>query len=164
MTGTQFDILQKCQDEDGINLSDKVFVFGNKLDMAGNPQLAKNNISALIHDAAEQYEIAKRDRIIFGSAEAYLEKARKLSQDDNNRGLRNISSILEKWQISDGISEFKSKMQNYYKNDRFEVLQKRAEKNIKDAVNFLTAILEKYLRSVVYGKIFCRLSKFEARF
>ena len=154
-------MLQKGRDEDGINLSDKVFVFSNKLDMAGNSQLAKDNISALVHDATEQYELAMKDR---SSAKAYLEKAGKLSQDDKNLGLRNISVTLEQRQMSNGIDELKSKIQDYYDNDRFEVLQKRAEKNINDAVKFLTAILEKYLRSVVYGKNFCRLSEFEARF
>ena len=137
-------MLQKGRDEDGISLSDKVFVFGNKLDMAGNSQLAKDNVSALVHDAAEQYEIAMNDRIICGSAKSYLEKAGILSQDDKNRGLRNISDTLEKWQMSDGIEELKAKMQHYYENDRFAVLQKRAEKNINDTVNFLTSILAKY--------------------
>lgn len=144
LTGTQLDMLQKGRDEDGISLSDKVFVFGNKLDMAGNVQLAKDNYAALVHDAVDKYSIAKRERIVCGSAKSYLESHGKLSQDDKIRGGRNISATLQSWGISDGIEDLKSKMQKYYDEDRFIVLKRRAEKNITDVKNFLTDILSKY--------------------
>ena len=144
LTGTQLDMLQKGRDEDEIVLSDKLFLFGNKLDMAGNIQLAKDNSAALIHDAVEKYAIAKRERVFYGSAKAYLESQGKLSQDDKARGLRNINATLASWGISDGIENLKSKLQIYYNEDRFIVLKKRAEKNISDTKNFLNVILSKY--------------------
>lgn len=144
LTGTQLDMLQKVRDEDGISLNEKVFVFGNKLDMAGNPQLAKDNIAALVHDAVDKYAIAKASRIICGSAKAYLERHGKLSQDDKARGIRDINATLDKWGISDGIDELKAKMQSYYNEDRFEILKRRAEKTISDIKTFLRSILAKY--------------------
>ena len=81
LTGTQLDMLKKGQDEDGITLSDKVFVFGNKLDMAGNARLAEDNKAALIHDSVSKYALAKKERVICGSAKAYLENIGKQSQD-----------------------------------------------------------------------------------
>ncbi len=43
----QLDMLRKVRDQDGVKLRDKTFVFGNKIDMAGNEQRAKGNDSAL---------------------------------------------------------------------------------------------------------------------
>ena len=144
LTGTQLDMLQKGRDDDGVTLADKVFVFGNKLDMAGNARLAQDNSAALIHDAADKYAIAQRNRIVCGSAKAYLERQNKLSQDDVKRGLRNISATLDGWGISDGIADIKAKMQYYYEHDRFEILKKRAEKNITDVKTFLLEVLSRY--------------------
>ncbi|MBQ6296728.1 MAG: dynamin family protein [Selenomonadaceae bacterium] len=144
LTGTQLDMLQKVRDEDGISLNEKVFVFGNKLDMAGNAQLAKDNVAALVHDAVDKYSIAKANRIICGSAKAYLERHGKLSQDDKARGIRDINATMDKWGISDGIDELKTKMQSYYNEDRFEILKRRAEKTIADIKSFLRSILAKY--------------------
>ena len=144
LTGPQLDMLQKGRDEDGISLSDKVFVFGNKLDIAGTPQMAKDNQSALIHDAVDQYKIVTKERVVCGSAKAYLEIQGKESRDDKARGSRNISATLEKLGITDGITELKTKMQHYYDNDRFDVLKKRAEKTISDAKQFLNGVLAKY--------------------
>ena len=144
LTGTQLDMLKKGQDEDGITLSDKVFVFGNKLDMAGNAQLAEDNRAALIHDAVTKYALAKKERVICGSAKAYLESLGKLSQDDLARGSRNAGGNLRNWNIPDGIEELKTKMQSYYDNERFEILTRRVENGIVKAKNFLDEILSKY--------------------
>ena len=144
LTGTQLDMLKKGQDEDGITLSDKVFVFGNKLDTAGNAQLAEDNRAALIHDAVDKYALAKKARVICGSAKAYLESIGKLSQDDIARGSRNAGGNLRTWNISDGVEELKTKMQSYYDNERFEVLTRRAENGIAKAKTFLNEILSKY--------------------
>ena len=144
LTGTQLDMLQKGRDADGIALSDKVFVFGNKLDLSGNRQVAEDNASALMHDAVDKYKIAQRDRVVCGSAKAYLEKQGLQSRDDVVRGGRDVASTLSKLGIEDGIGELKSKMQHYYDNDRFDVLKRRADKTIEDAKRFLNSVLSKY--------------------
>ena len=144
LTGTQLDMLKKEQDEDGITLSDKVFVFGNKLDMAGNARRAEDNIAELIHDSVEKYGLAKKERVICGSAKAYLESLGKQSQDDIARGTSNTGNKLLEWGVSNGIEELKAKMQRYYDTERLEVLARRAENGIINAKNFLNAILSKY--------------------
>lgn len=144
LTGTQLDMLKKGQDEDGITLSDKVFVFGNKLDMAGNARLAEDNKAALIHDSVLKYALAKKERVICGSAKAYLENIGKQSQDDIARGSRDVGGKLREWNIPDGIEELRTKLQHYYDNERFDILARRAENGIVKAKNFFDEILSKY--------------------
>lgn len=144
LTGTQLDMLKKGQDDDGITLGDKVFVFGNKLDMAGNARLAEDNRAALIHDSVTKYALAKKERVICGSAKAYLENLGMQSEDERARGSRNVGSKLREWGMPDGIEELKAKMQRYYDTERFEVLARRAENGIANVKNFLNEILSKY--------------------
>lgn len=147
LTGTQLDMLKKGQDDDGITLSDKVFVFGNKLDMAGNARIAADNQAALVHDSVSKYALAKKERVICGSAKAYLESIGKQSQDDIARGSRNAGGKLREWNFSDGIEELRTKLQRYYDNERFEILARRAENGIAKAKDFFDEILSKYERN-----------------
>ena len=144
LTGTQLDMLRKGYDTDGIQLSEKAFVFGNKLDRAGNAQLAKDNMSALRNDAVNKYRVAGNNHVFFGSAKAYLERNNLHSPDEETRGAVNVVPILEEWGLPDGIDELYGSMQDYYRSERFEVLRKRAEKTISDAQNFLRGVLDKY--------------------
>ena len=144
LTGTQLDMLQKGRDEDDVLLSEKVFVFGNKIDMAGNAQRAKDNANALSEETVTKYAIAKSNRIICGSAKAYLETLGLKSKDEERRGSLDIGKTLTDWGISNGIEELKNKMNDYYQNDRFNVLKQRAEKITKDVKDLLEGILAKY--------------------
>lgn len=144
LTGPQLDMLRTSYDDDGIMLSEKAFVFGNKVDRAGNEEQAKGNMAALRNDAVNKYRISINNHIFFGSAKAFLEKNNLRSQDEMRRGMVNANENLEKWGLSDGINELYSSMQDYYRNDRYEVLRKRAEKTIDDAKNFLHDVLDKY--------------------
>ena len=149
LVGTQIDMLRKVRDDDGIRLNEKSFVFGNKVDLSGNAQHAKDNIAALINDAANKYQIATQARVICGSSKAYLESNKIFSQDDEERGLTGADKTLENWSISFGIEELREKMQDYYDTDRFKVLKTRAEKTLSDTENLLQEILEKYTPEVL---------------
>ncbi|MBQ7704758.1 MAG: dynamin family protein [Selenomonadaceae bacterium] len=136
LTGTQLDMLRKGQDADGIKLSAKCFVFGNKIDRAVDSQTARNNFAALKNESVNKYQIALDNHVVCGSARAFLEKIGLIEGNV-------ASSIIDEWGLSggDGLSLLQEKMQQYYDNDRFEVLRRRAEKTIADAKNFLDEIL-----------------------
>ena len=139
----QLDVLNKKRDDDDIYLSEKSFIFGNKIDTAGNVLKAKDNIETLESEAVK-YNIARKDRVVCGSAKAYLEKEKLFSEDDKARGLTEVDKKLEEWGISDGRDELFDKMNYYYHNDRFKVIKKRAQNILKSIKEFLNEILEKY--------------------
>ena len=139
LTGTQLDMLRKGQDRDGIKLSAKCFVFGNKIDRASDYETAKNNLAALKNEAVNKYQIALDNHIVGGSARAYLEKEGLMSGNVAEK-------IIEDWQPADGdgIKVLQEKMQSYYDNERFEVLKQRAEKTLSDTREVLQNMLERY--------------------
>lgn len=144
LTGTQLDMLKKLKDEDGVNLNEKAFIFGNRIDRAGNKKQAEDNGSALRKDAVHKYNITTESRVIVGSAKAYLEKNQLLSEDDKARGLTGADNILDSWGMPYGRDELYQKMQEYYATDRFVVIKKRADKILEDIEKFLKEILNKF--------------------
>lgn len=145
LTGTQLDMLRKGRDEDNIPLSDKAFVFGNKIDRAGNKQVALDNQAALVNDAVNKHRIAKKEHVVCGSAKAYLESLGKMSEDEKRRGPVQIMAGLKEWDLpdGDGVMALWNKMQHYYAHDRYDVLRQRAERTLHDAEKFLQDILDK---------------------
>ena len=144
----QLDMLRKVRDQDGVKLRDKTFIFGNKIDMAGNEARAKDNDSALRNEA-EKFQVAQGVRVISGSAKAYLESRGLFSPDELRRGKINAKAKLDEWGMPDGIGELHRQLQEYYDNDRFEVLRRRAESAITETVDFLRALLAKYSPEVL---------------
>lgn len=139
LTGTQLDMLRKGQDADGIKLSAKAFVFGNKIDRASDATTAQNNLAALTNEAVNKYQIALLNHIVGGSARAYLEGAGLMGGDVAKR-------VIDEWQLpnGDGVSALHQKMQHYYDNDRFEVIRRRAESTLSKTKEVLENLLERY--------------------
>ncbi|MBR1602502.1 MAG: dynamin family protein [Synergistaceae bacterium] len=164
----QLDMLRKVRDQDGIKLRDKTFIFGNKIDMAGNDARARDNISALRNEA-DRYQIASGSRVISGSAKAYLEKLGLYSPDELRRGKIDAKKRLEEWGMSDGIDELHGKIKEYYENDRFEVLKRRADNTTAETIKILRELLAKYSPDVLNnletgGKYLLRLKGKAAEF
>lgn len=139
LTGPQLDMLRKGQDRDGIKLSAKCFVFGNKIDRASDLECAKHNSATLRNAVVNRYQIALGNHIVVGSARAYLETEGLMSGNV-------ASKIIDEWQLPDsyGIKILQDKMQDYYDNDRFEVLKQRAEKILSDTRETLQNLQERY--------------------
>ena len=139
LTGTQLDMLRKGQDADGIKLSAKAFVFGNKIDRASDAATAQNNLAALTNEAVNKYQISLANHIIGGSARAYLEGVGLISGDVAKR-------VIDEWQLpnGDGVGALHQKMQQYYDNDRFEVIRRRAESTLSRTKEVLENLLERY--------------------
>lgn len=141
LTGTQLDMLrQGIVDEDHIPLKDKAFVFGNKLDMAGDADRARSNVAALKNDVVQKYQIAQENRIVCGSAKLYLDRA-----EAERRGTP-FRDVLAAWNLPDGngVELLKRKMQAYYDRDRFDVLRRRAENTIGEAKAILQDVMQQY--------------------
>ena len=138
LTGPQLDMLRKGHDAYGVNLSDKVFVFGNKLDRAPDAATGKTNLAALRNDAVNNH-IARSERVIGGSARAFLETLGKISGNV-------ASKVIEEWrpENGNGVDCLHSKMKDYYNCDRFAVLQKRAETTLAGTRDKLGELLERY--------------------
>ena len=137
LTAPQLDMLRKGQDYDGVKLSEKSFVFGNKIDRAPNAKTAQNNLAVLRNDAVNKYQITLGNHIIGGSARAYLEEIGLITE-------KVASQILDEWQTPDGVKILLDKMQEYYDNDRFEVLKRRAENTLSKTRTVLQNLLERY--------------------
>lgn len=108
-------------DVDGANLSDKLFVFSNKADLATD--LEKNK-KTTYHEWIERYKILPntsegKDRIFFGSAKAYL---------GDNEAKNKLKALGE----SDGIEALRNQLLAYYQTTRFDVLKKRVNKIFVD--------------------------------
>lgn len=151
LKGTQLDMLRKGRDEDDVKLSEKVFVFGNKIDMARSQQIAQDNEATLRNEAVNKHMIAVDGRVVVGSAKAYLEKNGIRSKDDEARGAAGVNSTLQEWGRDDGIDGLKKRMMDYYSNNRYEILKHRAEKTLDSTEEYLTKILEKYSPEVLSG-------------
>ena len=137
LTAPQLDMLRKGQDLDGVKLSEKSFVFGNKIDRASDVKTARDNLAVLKNDAVNKYQITLGNHIVGGSARAYLEKIGLIAE-------KVASKILDEWQTPDGVKVLLDKMQDYYDNDRFEVLKRRAENTLSKTRTVLQNLLERY--------------------
>lgn len=137
LTAPQLDMLRKGQDLDGVKLNEKSFVFGNKIDRAPNKNTARDNLAVLRNDAVNKYQITLGNHIVGGSARAYLEKIGLIAE-------KVASKVLDEWQTPDGVQILLDKMQDYYDNDRFEVLKHRAENTLSKTRTVLQNLLERY--------------------
>ena len=137
LVDTQLEMLRKGQEFDGVKLSEKSFVFGNKIDRAPDAATARDNLAELRNDAVNKYQITSDSHIVGGSARAYLERAGFFDE-------KVASNILDTWQIPDGVEILLDKMQTYYDNDRFEVLKRRAENTLAKTRTVLQNLVERY--------------------
>jgi len=133
LRGTELQILLRNCDADGIQLKDKLFIYGNQIDTVNNFDDARKNAFVLQHDA-KKYDIAKKGRIIIGSALAYLEENKISNSEESMKKLKTFN-------IQNGIEAVKKSLIDYYKNDRFEILKTRINKNIGSLRNLFETII-----------------------
>ena len=120
LRGPELDILRE-KDMDGAPLYDKLFVFSNKADMVDSHEAFEKNRDTTYSEWTERRKITNRkDRIFFGSAIA------SLGEKMGDAGV-DAKAKLNKIGITDGISELKNSLENYYKDERFDILKKRID-------------------------------------
>ncbi len=128
LRGPELNILLKNSDEDGIALKDKLFIFGNQLDLAED---FEHNKEILLNDV-KKYKIAKENRVVTGSAKQFLIKKRL----EEGKVLNNFD---------DGIEKIYNEIVNYYENERFYILKNRIEKNKDILQNIINEVKSKLL-------------------
>jgi len=128
ITAPQLDILRKESDSDGIPLKDKLFVYGNKIDQAKDN--AKTNKNVLIHEVVNRFSLTTRDRVFVGSALKYLV----------DLGIRNEN--IDK-NIDSNIEAIREALENYYKNERMNIISKRVSHFQKSYEDLLKNIIDR---------------------
>ena len=128
LTGESLSILRES-DGDGNPLSDKLFVFANKIDQA---EKIADNIRSTHDEWINKGFVASsnKQRIIFGSARAHLQ-AQGLDPDD--RVLKAFTAREDELPAGDGIEAIRVELAKYNENERFEVLKRRINR-IKDGI------------------------------
>ncbi len=115
--GTSLSVINKNTDADGIPLKDKLFVFGNQLDLANNENEAIGNQEILTKDV-EKYKIGERKRVFTGSALKHLvEKKLRLEKFES------------KFPVEAGIDKIRAELIRYYETDRFDILKRKIDIN-----------------------------------
>jgi GTPase SAR1 family protein len=132
LVGTQLNIITKNADSDGIPLKDKLFTFGNQLDTANSKEESQGNIRTLQKDVAK-YKIGEQKRIFTGSALQYLVEI----------GIKKEFKTSFELETS-GVPEIRQELQNYYENERFEILKRKIDGNSKELKESFKKILEDF--------------------
>lgn len=143
LNGPQLDMLRKGQDKDGVKLSEKAFVFGNKIDKISSVEMA-NDHTAVLRNEAVKNQIALSNHIVGGSARAYLEIIGLIKNRVASSALIKQNKSGDIVTLSDGIEILRDKMQTYYDNDRFAVLKRRAESTLTKTRTVLQNLLDRY--------------------
>lgn len=120
LTGESLKILRES-DEEGNPLSDKLFVFANKIEGARD---IIQNINDTYNEWISKGFISEtnKQRIIFGSALAHLQAA---GLDKDTRTLRDFKERADKMPTGDGIESMRQKLAEYNETERFKVLKRR---------------------------------------
>ncbi len=120
LRGTEISIFKE-NDLDGALLSEKLFVFENKVDMINDTKaLEENKVTAWKEWIETRKIMDRKDRIIFGSAIAYLgEKLGKVGLDARAK--------MDELGMPYGVDELKKELEKYYEKERFVVLKKRID-------------------------------------
>ena len=127
-------------DDDGTTLAEKLFTFANKTDgiTAVEQDLANEivkNSSILFNGLREYCKVSDKERIVMGSAYAYLEKIGKVK----NLGL---GDKLANAGYDDGIEKMRNKLIEYNSTERFSILKKRINRIQTEIENLFSDILE----------------------
>lgn len=115
--GTSLDILHST-DDDGIELKDKLFVFGNQLDRAATKNDVSKNPEILRNDV-KKHNIGRNDRVFVGSAKKHLVEKNSLSDPE----------YQDKFDIPANIDAIFNALIKYYETDRFDNLKNKIKKN-----------------------------------
>lgn|GEM_PF-1309234 len=143
---SQVDVLNQAKDEYGQSLSDKMIIFGNKIDV--HTTFSENGIDKktslkeideyknLLKNELVKYKIYNENNIFFGSPLAYLE----------SNGVINSKSSLNKMKalaLPSGIEDILERLNEFFNVDRFNILVNILNKLISDIKRFLILFLQK---------------------
>ena len=137
ITSEEKTMLSSYDDNSGIVLSEKLFVFGTKIDRANTKVEASTNITTLKDDLKTNLNVEDK-RIFIGSPYAYMQH---MGLEDGST----IKDILIQRDMSEyitSIDNMKDAIKDFYKNEAFLNIQRQINKNIEKLKNILDMITE----------------------
>ena len=126
ITSEEQNMLRSYDEETGIALSEKLFVFGTKIDRGNSKEEAINNIEKLKEDLQKNLDVNLK-RLFVGSPFAYMQQ---IGLDKDNGTIKK----LEEWGMKEAITsieDMKKSIKQFYKNEAFNNIQKQINKNIE---------------------------------
>lgn len=147
-TAPSLDMFNKVVDDDGVELSEKLFVFGNRAD---NASTLEKNIDTLKSEITKYHMMNPScfdTRLIVGSAKAHLQEK---GLDEGNFCVEKIksaeySSIVP---YGDGIQRILDNLIEYNNTERFRILEKNVKKNNSDIAKIFKKLQEEYKDATV---------------
>ena len=136
ITSEEKSILNSYDENSGVKLSDKLFVYGTQIDKANNKDEAILNSKTLQDDIRKNLNV-NDNRIFIGSPFAYMQKLGLENGDDN------IKKLIE-WDMEDSIysiEDMKKSIKYFYKNEAFENIQRQINKNIESLKRILSKVV-----------------------
>lgn len=129
-TAPALKVFHKVVDQDNIELSDKLFLFGNRADAANT---LEKNYQTLRDEARERNLLRGShldDRLFIGSAKARLQQ---IGQEKGDYCIRKLEEMKKKYgrllEHGDGIRYTYEKLVEYNMTDRFRLLKRKVDKN-----------------------------------
>ena len=123
LTGPQLKIFKEDADSDGVKYKDKLFVYANRVDLAED---WRENKKILLYDLHNEsiLEKANDERVVLGSASAYLHECELLQTKLSQQAFDNLKEMG----IPAGIKEIRYMLEQYNRDVRFTVLKRRVDK------------------------------------
>lgn len=142
LTDESLSILAESDDE-GNPLKDKLFVYANRVEDVPSISELEKNIRDTYAEWIDPGFLApeNRNRIIFGSALAYLQ-GKGLKEGDN--ALTLLNKCRDYLPCGDGIDNIRAALENYNRTERFTVLKRRVNRINADILNAFTEIRGDY--------------------
>jgi len=136
ITSEEQSMLNSYDEETGVSLNEKLFVFGTKIDRANTKNEAITNTNKLKDDLTRNLNV-NLDRLFVGSPFAYMQK---LALEDGDGAIK----TLKDWNMEDSIDSIeamKEAIKQFYKNEAFNNIQKQINKNIEAVKRILSNVI-----------------------
>lgn len=149
ITDESLNILKES-DKEGNELINRLFLFANQMDRHNENTAIEDirkDIKIIYDEWIDRYRFISeehKDRIFFGSALAHLQKCGKVAgTKDFDKFKRYAEELNDPRMTVDVVERMRTKLEEYYENDRFEILKTRIN-SIKPKIRaVLKEILEK---------------------
>ena len=112
-------------DDDGVKLSEKMFVFGTQIDKLNTKDEAANNKEKFFADIKQKLDI-KDGRFFLGSPFAYMQK---INLEEGDSAIRRMEEFGLGEHIN-SVNDIKEAIENFYKNEAYEHFDRRIKRNI----------------------------------
>ena len=146
ITGDVLEIILKNNDDDGIPLKDKLFLFANKSDRILNVERTINTTYSEWIDKHKILTEREKNRIFFGSANAYLQACGLLEVFNEDY----VSAVQKRPGLKngDGIDAIRTALAEYNRNERFEVLKRRINRTQEEIISAFSSVNSEYSESM----------------